>query len=167
MLDHELGLRKKKVSNQQLSEIKDQLYFYNLSREPQLYLPSTQPVYKDRKLLRDYQLQSLNWLINAWYHDRNVILADEMGLGKTVQTIALLNHLHSLEGCRGPFLVIAPLSTLHHWKRTVEEWTNMNAVLYYDGDGAEGRSVCRYYEWFYTDISTKGALLNNNEIIKF
>ena len=90
-----------------------------------------------------------------------------MGLGKTVQTIALLNHLHSLEGCRGPFLVIAPLSTLHHWKRTVEEWTNMNAVLYYDGDGAEGRSVCRYYEWFYTDISTKGALLNNNEIIKF
>jgi len=43
----------------------------------------------------------------------------------------------------------------------------MNAVLYYDQDGADGRSVCRYYEWYYTDISTKGSILNSNEIIKF
>jgi len=34
--------------------------------------------------LRDYQLESLNWLIQSWYEDRNVILADEMGLGKTI-----------------------------------------------------------------------------------
>ncbi len=35
--------------------------------------------------LRDYQLDSLNWMIYSWSEDRNIILADEMGLGKTVQ----------------------------------------------------------------------------------
>lgn len=54
---------------------------------------------------------------------RNVMLADEMGLGKTVQTVALFEHLMSREGVRGPFLIIAPLSTLEHWKREFEDWT--------------------------------------------
>jgi hypothetical protein len=52
-----------------------------------------------------------------------------MGLGKTIQSIAFLNHLYAFENCRGPFLVIAPLSTLEHWKRTVEDWTNLNGVI--------------------------------------
>ena len=39
------------------------------------------PVYKGKNRLRDYQVQGLNWLIKAWYDDRNGILADEMGLG--------------------------------------------------------------------------------------
>lgn len=43
----------------------------------------------------------------------------------------------------------------------------MNAVLYYDQEGGSGRSVCRYYEYFYTDISTKGVLLHQQEIVKF
>ncbi len=54
---------------------------------------------------------------------RNVMLADEMGLGKTVQTVALLEHLRSRENIRGPFLIVAPLSTLEHWKREFEDWT--------------------------------------------
>lgn len=44
----------------------------------------------------------------------NGLLADEMGLGKTVQSIALLAHLVEM-GVPGPFLVVAPLSTLHNW----------------------------------------------------
>jgi chromodomain-helicase-DNA-binding protein 7 len=53
-------------------------------KPPFRYTPRTQPVYKDRKLLRDYQLDSLNWMIEAYYSGRNVLLADEMGLGKTI-----------------------------------------------------------------------------------
>lgn len=98
-------------------------------------------------------------MIDAWYNKRNVILADEMGLGKTIQSTAFINHLYTFENVRGPFLVIAPLSTLEHWKRSVDEWTNLNAVLYYDHSGQEGRNCCRHYEWFYTDISTKGSVL--------
>ena len=48
------------------------------------------PVYKGKNRLRDYQVQGLNWLIKAWYDDRNGILADEMGLGNGRHT-----HTHT------------------------------------------------------------------------
>ena len=68
---------------------------------------------------------------------------------------------------KGPFVVVAPLSTLQHWKRTVEEWSTLNCVLYYDLKGIDGRKACRAYEWFYTDISIKGSVLQTAEICKF
>jgi chromodomain-helicase-DNA-binding protein 7 len=117
--------------------------------------------------LRSYQLESVNWLIESWYNGRNVILADEMGLGKTIQSIAFLNYLFSFQNMKGPFLVVAPLSTLQHWKRTVEDWSTMNCVLYYDQNGVEGRMNCRNYEWYTVDISMKGTLVQSSEITKF
>ena len=161
--------KKAKCSASFLNDLKNKLYFYDVAqtRDPIQYTFKNQPIFKDQKMLRDYQLESLNWLIQAWYNRRNVILADEMGLGKTIQSIAFLNHLNNFEGCRGPFLIIAPLSTLEHWKRTAEDWTNLNAVLYYDTGSIEGRAACRGYEWFYIDVSTKGALLQTAELYKF
>ncbi|KAM3144240.1 hypothetical protein pb186bvf_003702 [Paramecium bursaria] len=167
LVEFEQGLRKKKLSAQQVQELRNQLYYMNQQKEIHEYTPLTQTIYKDRKLLRDYQLHSLNWLIRAFHDDRNVILADEMGLGKTIQTIAFLNHLYIIEGYRGPFLVIAPLSTLEHWKRTVEDWTNLNGLLYYDQEGSSGRQICRNFEWYYTDISKQGLMLQANEIYKY
>lgn len=55
-----------------------------------------------------------------------------MGLGKTIQTIAFLFHLHAHESVQGPFLVLAPLTTLQQWRREIEEWTSFNCLLYYD-----------------------------------
>jgi chromodomain-helicase-DNA-binding protein 7 len=63
------------------------------------------------------------------------VLADEMGLGKTVTSISLLDHFFKVCKIRGPFLVIAPLSTLDHWKKVAEEWTYMNTILYHDSKG--------------------------------
>lgn len=51
------------------------------------------------------------------------------------------------EKYRGPFLVVAPLSTLDHWKRTAEDWTDFNSVLYYDEGGRAGRDALRRAEW--------------------
>lgn len=170
LLDLMLNPKKKsKLSYAYIQDLKNKLYHYDVlnHKQPYKYTLATQPIYKERKLLREYQLESLNWLIQAWYSKRNVILADEMGLGKTIQTIAFLNHLVNFENCRGPFLVIAPLSTLEHWKRTIEDWTNLNGVLYYDVNGIEGRQCCRGYEWFYTDISTKGSVLQSSDLYKF
>lgn len=42
--------------------------------------------------LREYQLEGLNFLLNAWTSGNSVILADEMGLGKTIQTICFLKE---------------------------------------------------------------------------
>lgn len=65
--------------------------------------------------LKDYQLKGLRWLDNLYSQGINGILADEMGLGKTIQALALLAHISSALGNWGPFLVIAPATTLFNW----------------------------------------------------
>lgn len=64
--------------------------------------------------LKSYQIKGVKWLISLWQNGLNGILADQMGLGKTIQTIGFLAHLKG-NGLDGPYLVIAPLSTLSNW----------------------------------------------------
>lgn len=124
------------------------------------------PVYKGGRTIRDYQVAGLNWMMYNWHKRRNCILADEMGLGacaaaadamhllmptqlpvappdragKTVQAVSVLDHLKRAYGNHGPFLILAPLSTLGHWKREVEDWCDLRSVYYHDPvGGAEAR----------------------------
>lgn len=117
------------------------------------YSPANPPIYRDNRTLRVYQLESLNWMIKSWQQRKNVILADEMGLGKTIQAMAFLNHLYYQEGMTGPFLILAPLSTLAHWKKSFDDWSYLNSVCYYDEEGRAGREFCRSQEWFRKDIT--------------
>ncbi len=48
-----------------------------------------------------------------------------MGLGKTAQSISVLEFQRQMMGNRGPFMVVAPLTTLGHWAREIETWTGM------------------------------------------
>lgn len=107
------------------------------------------PAYKNENMLRPYQLEGLNWLSFCWYNRRNSILADEMGLGKTVQSVSILEFLHRIHKIRGPFLIIAPLSTIPHWKREFENWTDLNAIVYHGN--AESRAILRTYEFSFRD----------------
>lgn len=88
------------------------------------------PVYKSNNILRPYQLEGLNWLLFSWYNGHNCILADEMGLGKTIQSLTFVDAAYKY-GIRGPFLIIAPLSTIPNWQREFESWTDMNVVVYH------------------------------------
>lgn len=65
-------------------------------------------------VMRDYQLDGLEWLVTLYKNAVNGILADEMGLGKTIQVIALMCHLRE-KSVFGPHLIIGPLSTLPNW----------------------------------------------------
>jgi hypothetical protein len=49
----------------------------------------------------------------------------QMGLGKTAQSIAVLQYKRQICRIRGPFLVVAPLTTLGHWQREIQTWTDM------------------------------------------
>jgi SNF2 family DNA or RNA helicase len=89
----------------------------------------------------------LNWLLYCWANYTNSILADEMGLGKTAQALAILELLRTRYNVSGPFLVIAPLSTLSQWKREAESWTEMNSVLFHGS--ATDRAVIREFEFHY------------------
>lgn len=60
-------------------------------------------------------------MISLWQNGLNGILADQMGLGKTIQTISFLVHLKGNE-LHGPYLIIAPLSTLSNWLSEIERY---------------------------------------------
>lgn len=90
-----------------------------------------------------------------------------MGLGKTIQAMAFLNHLYYQEQMTGPFLILAPLSTLSHWKRTFDEWSFLNTVCYYDEESKLGREQIREQEWYRSDVTQTGQFTQHFKIAKF
>lgn len=105
--------------------------------------------YNNGNELREYQLEGLNWLLFNWYNRRNCILADEMGLGKTIQSITFLHEIF-LTGIRGPFLIIAPLSTITNWEREFRTWTDLNVVVFHGS--MISRQMIQQYEMYPRDF---------------
>ncbi|KAI9346673.1 SNF2 family N-terminal domain-containing protein [Pilaira anomala] len=109
--------------------------------------------YKFGNELRSYQLEGLNWIRFCYYNYRSCILADEMGLGKTVQSVAFLNDLYYQLNVRGPFLIVAPLSTIPHWERAFKAWTDLNVIDY--RGSVLSRNLILETEFYYKDVQSK------------
>ena len=56
-------------------------------------------------------------------------------------------------GIYGPFLVIAPLSTIANWQREFESWSDFNVVIYHGS--IYSRRLINEYELYYRDTSGK------------
>jgi DNA helicase INO80 len=92
--------------------------------------------------LKEYQLKGLNWLVNLYEQGINGILADEMGLGKTVQSISVMGYLAEKHNIWGPFLVVAPASTLHNWQQEITRFVPEIKCVPYWGT-ARDRKILR------------------------
>lgn len=92
--------------------------------------------------LRDYQQEGLQWLKLLYENGVNGILADEMGLGKTVQVIALFCHLLERRQ-NGPYLIIAPLSTIPNWISEFERFAPNLAVVLFHGKPEDREAAMR------------------------
>lgn len=91
-------------------------------------------------VMRSYQLEGLYWLRSLYENGLNGILADEMGLGKTIQTISFLAFLREMKSY-GPFLIVAPLSTLSNWIDEFARWTPTITTVLYHGTPAERAKI--------------------------
>ncbi|KAJ2855519.1 putative ATPase [Coemansia erecta] len=91
-------------------------------------------------VMREYQLEGMEWLASLYENGLNGILADEMGLGKTLQTIAFLSFLRERR-VWGPFLILCPLSTLSNWVSEFYRFTPGTPVLSYHGTPDERRDL--------------------------
>ncbi|KAG5654784.1 hypothetical protein H0H81_003792 [Sphagnurus paluster] len=101
--------------------------------------------------LKEYQLKGLNWLATLYEQGINGILADEMGLGKTVQSISLLSYLAETHDIWGPFLVVAPASTLHNWQQEITRFVpGLKAIPYWGN--VKDRATLRKF-WSKKEIS--------------
>ncbi|KAI4327585.1 hypothetical protein L6164_020025 [Bauhinia variegata] len=92
--------------------------------------------------LKPYQLKGVKWLISLWQNGLNGILADQMGLGKTIQTIGFLAHLKG-KGLDGPYLIIAPLSTLSNWVNEISRFAPSLSAIIYHGNKKERDEIRR------------------------
>ncbi|KAF7978857.1 hypothetical protein HWV62_44327 [Athelia sp. TMB] len=101
--------------------------------------------------LKEYQLKGLNWLATLYEQGINGILADEMGLGKTVQSISLLAYLAETHDIWGPFLVVAPASTLHNWQQELTRFVPGIKAIPYWGN-VKDRATLRKF-WSKKDIN--------------
>ncbi|KAH6943782.1 hypothetical protein HPB50_027347 [Hyalomma asiaticum] len=98
--------------------------------------PESQPALFTGGVMRSYQVEGYQWLKVLYENGVNGILADEMGLGKTVQVIALIASLVE-SGLPGPYLVVAPLSTLPNWLNEFQRFTPSLSVVLYHGPQEE------------------------------
>uniref|UniRef100_A0A0E0M1S1 Chromatin-remodeling complex ATPase n=1 Tax=Oryza punctata TaxID=4537 RepID=A0A0E0M1S1_ORYPU len=94
--------------------------------------------------LKSYQIKGVKWLISLWQNGLNGILADQMGLGKTIQTIGFLAHLKG-KGLDGPYLIIAPLSTLSNWVNEISRFVPSMTGLIYHGEKAARAEIRRKF----------------------
>ncbi|KAF7667870.1 hypothetical protein LDENG_00040700 [Lucifuga dentata] len=99
-------------------------------------VPTQQPSLVTGGVMRWYQIEGIEWLRMLWENGINGILADEMGLGKTIQCIAHIAMMLEKK-VMGPFLVVAPLSTLPNWINEFKRFTPEVSVLLYHGPQPE------------------------------
>jgi chromodomain-helicase-DNA-binding protein 7 len=53
-----------------------------------------------------------------------------------------------MQNVRGPFLIVAPLSTVVNWQREVTLWTDFDVILYHGNK--DDRDIARDFDFFYT-----------------
>ncbi|VBB75495.1 Putative DNA helicase ino-80 [Podospora comata] len=107
--------------------------------------------------LKEYQLKGLNWLVNLYEQGINGILADEMGLGKTVQSISVMAYLAEKYDIWGPFLVVAPASTLHNWQQEITKFVPEFKVLPYWGTAADRKVLRKFWDRKHTTYKKDAA----------
>lgn len=96
--------------------------------------------------LKEYQIKGLNWLANLYEQGINGILADEMGLGKTVQSISVMAYLAEVHDIWGPYMVVAPASTLHNWQQEIAKFVPEFKVLPYWGTAGDRKVLRKFWD---------------------
>ena len=118
--------------------------------------------------LKEYQLKGLNWLVNLYEQGINGILADEMGLGKTVQSISVMGYLAEKHNIWGPFLVIAPSSTLHNWQQEITRFVPDIKCLPYWGSAKDRKVLRKFWDRkhiTYTKDSPFHVLITSYQLV--
>ncbi|XP_034021354.1 LOW QUALITY PROTEIN: lymphoid-specific helicase [Thalassophryne amazonica] len=126
-------------------------------------VPAQQPQLFTGGIMRWYQIEGIEWLRMLWENGINGILADEMGLGKTIQCIAHIAMMIEKK-VMGPFLVVAPLSTLPNWISEFKRFTPDVSVLLYHGPQPERAKLLKQIRRLHSPLSMCPVVITSFEI---
>ncbi|XP_057704668.1 lymphoid-specific helicase isoform X2 [Corythoichthys intestinalis] len=126
-------------------------------------VPALQPQLFTGGVMRWYQIEGIEWLRMLWENGINGILADEMGLGKTIQCIAHIAMMIEKK-VMGPFLVVAPLSTLPNWINEFKRFTPEVSVLLYHGPQPERGKLRKKMNRFQGSLNMYPVVVTSFEI---
>ncbi|CAH8622402.1 unnamed protein product [Schistosoma rodhaini] len=84
-------------------------------------------------VIREYQLQGINWLINCDSQGHGGLLCDEMGLGKTCQVICFILAVSNWKS-NSTFLIVCPLSVIENWRCELQNIAPNISFMTYIGD---------------------------------
>merc|ERR1719219_1731830 len=159
-VDHEENESKRRKLNEEASSKVAKDRSENQRKFEGQEIPENQPLLLSGGIMRSYQLEGYEWMATPWEKGINGILADEMGLGKTIQTVALFCHLYEM-GVPGPFLVVAPLSTVPNWVNEFKRFSPTVPVVLYHGNQQERLGLRRKLEEERTSEELDGKLMRN------
>jgi superfamily II DNA or RNA helicase len=114
-------------------------------------------------VLRSYQVEGVQFLLNHFHRGMSCILADDMGLGKTAQISAFLHTLKQLHHIEGPHLIVAPLSTLTNWTRELARWAPQLHVVKYHGERQARLQARAGHHSRHAAYVTTPALINHDK----
>lgn len=73
--------------------------------------------------------------------------------------MAFLNYLFYECQSNGPFLILAPVSTLYNWLREIDRWgEKFNTIVYYGN--VESRQMIREKEFFFNAENSNACKFN-------
>ena len=85
---------------------------------------------KYKKILREYQIVGVEWMLKLRSMNLGGILADDMGLGKTLQVITYLESVKKERPC----LIITPASLILNWENEFNKFNSSVSILSIYGD---------------------------------
>lgn len=103
-----------------------------------------------KKILRPYQIDGVNFLERLKSNGFGALLADDMGLGKTLQAITFLARTRR-KNCA---FVVVPKSLLENWRNEVEKFAPALKVLLYHGADRKEKQDFENYDIVLSTYAT-------------